>query len=167
MTKNFPDDVRLKDLPDEIRMRYRGRSVPSPVPQAEVKPKQTVELMIAKTVIPLNFALEPGVRRELFVAASDWIVQAISLKASGVITAITLIAMSGEGDEVRKVIKLDNKTPVTLLDGFEKVNFIFKASEVISIESNADVYLIGSIELVQSGGKIIRTENPVSEGSPT
>ena len=166
MTENFPDDPRIADLPDEIRSRFRGRSVPSQILPADIIPKTTVEFLVAKTILPINITLVAGEKQDLFVAATSWVVQAISLKPSTVIASVTLIATQGDGSEVRKTIPIDGKKPVTIIEGFENINFLFKAGEVISIETSADVNLLGSIELVQEGGKIIGTEDPVSTGPP-
>lgn len=161
----LPDDPRIKGLPEEIRKRYRGRSVPSPLPQIENKPKPVVEFMIAKTIISIRGNLTAGIKEELFIAASDWVVEAVLLKVSSANAEITLIATDDDNNETRKTIALTTKRPLVLIKGFSEVGFIFKAGETISIESSVDVNLIGSLELVQEGGKIIRTDNAVSEGS--
>lgn len=161
----LPDDPRIKHQPEEIRKRYRGRSVPSPLPQIENKPKPVIEFMIAKTIIPIRGNLTAGIREELFIAASDWVVEAILLKVFGADAKITLIATDDDNNETRKTIALTTKKPLVLIKGFSEVSFIFKAGETVSIESSVDVGLIGSLELVQEGGKITRIDNAVSEGS--
>ncbi len=165
MAENFPDDPRLSDLPAEIRSRFRGRSVPSQGIAIEAPPKPTVEFLIAKTILEINVSLIAGIKRDLFIAATDWVVQAIAIKSSEAIGSISLIAGQAQS-EIRKVITIDNKKPVTLVSGFEEISFLFKAGETISIESQVDTNILGSIELVQEGGKIIRTDNPVPEGPP-
>lgn len=163
---NFPGDPRFKGLPDEIRKRFRGRSVPSPRIGADIKPKPIKEFLVAKTVIPLNLSLVANTKHDFFIAATDWVVQGISMKVPVAGATITLVASTEEGNEVTKVIPQNSKRAITIISGFEEISFLFKAGETISILSSLDVDLIGSIELVQTGGKIIRTDDTVSEGTP-
>jgi len=163
---NFPDDPRLKDLPDEIRKRYRGRSIPSPVLQNDVLPKPVEEFIVAKTIIPLNLSLTAGELKDIFLAASSWVVQAIAVSVGGITTSVTMIARNEE-TETSKTIPLDSRKKITLISGFEEINFFVNEGEILALTTPVNVTLVGSIELVQEGGKIIRTENAVPEGPAT
>lgn len=155
---NFPDDSRLRGLPDQIRSRFRGRSVPSQGVATAAEPKPVTEFLVAKTIIPINLSLKAGIGQEIFIAATDWVVQAISLK--GMTPAIKVVSSDDVIDTAR-VIPLDAKKPVTVLEGLAEINIIFKAGETVSLVSSVDVVLLGSMELVQESGKITRTEDPV------
>ena len=165
MRHNFPGDPRLSDLPDEIRSRYRGRSVPSPKKQTKKKKVPVTEFMVAKTVIPIKAELVAGGSQAVFLAASDWVVQAIAVSVVGVITALELVSKAPDGSSVSKSLPIDKRNPVTLIEGFEKISFLIKAGETLSITSpEGGVTLVGSIELVQEGGKIIRPDDIPAEG---
>lgn len=163
---NFPDDPRLKDLPERFRKRFRGRSVPSPTLQADRVETPMEEFLVAKTVIPVNVTLTEAIRQTLFIAASDWVVEGIAIAAEGTLASLSLVAIDVSGNETKIGIKLDSKKPVTIINGFENINFLIKAGEKLALESDADAIIIGSLELVQIGGKIIRAQNDPNEGNP-
>lgn len=158
--------LAMRNMPVEVRSRFRGRSVPSQAPHQDVVVPEVETVVVAKTVIPIALNLTEAIKEDVFIAASDWVVQALTLKSYNREADITLTVTDMKGGSISRLFEHDSKVPLLFLSGYSNIGIDIKASEIVSISSNVDTMLMGSIELVQIGGKATRPTSNVPTGTP-